>query len=91
LPAYKSAWAHKEEWINVKSLPKHFDIFYDLSLSVLEKPVSLSPIITKKAGYYFQKEIWQKIRMGEKSAKEVLAEDEPIIQLYNDEKLKMNK
>jgi multiple sugar transport system substrate-binding protein len=91
LPAYKSLWAHKEEWIDTKTLPEHFNIFYDLSLSVLEKPVSISPIITKKASYYFQKETWQKIRIGEKSAKEILEKDGPIIQLYNDEKLKAKK
>jgi multiple sugar transport system substrate-binding protein len=88
LPAYKSLWEHKESWADLQALPEHFEVFYDLSQSVLKPPISHNPLLTKKANYYFLKEVWEMIRTGKKSAKDALSEAEPIIQKYIDEKLK---
>jgi multiple sugar transport system substrate-binding protein len=91
LPAYTSLWKQKELWIDVTKVPKHFNVFYELSMSILKPPISRHPFMSKKAAYYFSKEVWEQIRQGKKSAKEILKEWEPRIQNSIDEKMKLIK
>lgn len=82
LPGYKSLWENKDLWLDVTQVPKHFDIFYELAQGALKPIYSHAPATTKKAGYYFQKTVWERIRKGE-PAKAVLDEELPLLLKYN--------
>jgi len=82
LPTYKSLWEHKELWIDTSKVPKHFDVFYELSLGVLYPELSHSPATTTKAKYTFEKFVWEKIRRGT-PAKEAIESELPNILKFN--------
>jgi len=82
LPAYKSLWADKKSWVDTTKVPKHFDVFYELAQGALNPTYSHTPAATIKAGNYFSKTVWERIRKGE-SASKVLYEEMPLLIKYN--------
>lgn len=82
LPGYKSLWQNKDLWVDTAQVPDHFDVFYELAKNALKPVYSHTPATTIKAGYYFQKTVWERIRKGE-SAKKVLDEELPLLLKYN--------
>ena len=85
IPMLKRLIEHKELWMDPELAPPHFDVFFDVAKQVLKRPPSVMPIIPTEANNYLTRDVWQMIRMGQKTAAEALAEAQPKVQRILDE------